>query len=48
MEVVNLLHFEERAELRLWLKENHNKEKCCWEGLTMNEERLTLSGGGER
>ena len=29
MEIVNLLHFEERAELRQWLKENHNKEKCC-------------------
>ena len=30
MEIVNLLHFEERAELRQWLKENYNKEKCCW------------------
>ena len=30
MEVVNLLHFESRSELRGWLKENHNKEKCCW------------------
>ena len=30
MEKVNQLHFEERAELRQWLKENHNKEKCCW------------------
>ena len=30
MEIVNLLHFEERAELRQWLKENHNIEKCCW------------------
>ena len=30
MEIVNLLHFEERAELRQWLKENHDKEKCCW------------------
>ena len=30
MEVVNLLHFGCRAELRLWLEENHNKEKCCW------------------
>ena len=30
MEVVNLLHFESRSELRQWLKENHNKEKCCW------------------
>ena len=30
MEIANLLHFEERAELRQWLKENHNKEKCCW------------------
>ena len=30
MEVVNLLHLEGRSELRQWLKENHNKEKCCW------------------
>ena len=30
MGVVNLLHFESRAELRQWLKGNHNKEKCCW------------------
>ena len=30
MEVVNLLHLGNRSELRQWLKENHNKEKCCW------------------
>ena len=30
MEVVNLLHLSYRAELRRWLEENHNKEKCCW------------------
>ena len=30
MEIVNLLHFGKRSELRQWLKENHNKEKCCW------------------
>lgn len=30
MEIVNLLHFGIRSELRQWLKENHNKEKCCW------------------
>ena len=30
MEVINLLHFENRSELRQWLKENHNIEKCCW------------------
>ena len=30
MEAVNLLHYMTRAELRRWLKENHNKEKCCW------------------
>ena len=30
MEVVNLLHFGNRSELRQWLKENHCKEKCCW------------------
>ena len=26
MEVVNLLHYENRFELRQWLKENRNKE----------------------
>ena len=30
MEVVNLLHLSSRSELRQWLEENHNKEKCCW------------------
>ena len=30
MEVENLLQLRNRAELRQWLKENHNKEKCCW------------------
>ena len=30
MEIFNLLYFENRSELRQWLKENHNKEKCCW------------------
>ena len=30
MEVVNLLHLGNRSELRHWLKENHNTEKCCW------------------
>ena len=29
MEVVNLLHYRNRPEFRRWLKENHNKEKCC-------------------
>ena len=30
MEIINLLHFGNRSELRQWLKENHNIEKCCW------------------
>ena len=30
MEVENLIHYGNRAELRLCLKRNHNKEKCCW------------------
>ena len=30
MEIVNLLHFRNRSQLRQWLEENHNKEKCCW------------------
>ena len=30
MEVINLLHFGNRSELRQWIKENHNIEKCCW------------------
>ena len=30
MQIINLLHYSNRAELRRWLEENHNKEKCCW------------------
>ena len=30
MEVINLLHLSSRSELRQWLEENYNKEKCCW------------------
>jgi uncharacterized protein YdeI (YjbR/CyaY-like superfamily) len=30
MEIINLLHYSARAELRQWLEENYNKEKCCW------------------
>lgn len=30
MEVVNLLHLSSRSELRQWLEENHNEEKCYW------------------
>jgi uncharacterized protein YdeI (YjbR/CyaY-like superfamily) len=30
MEAVNLLRLSSRSELRQWLEENHNKEKCCW------------------
>ncbi len=30
MEIVNLLNFRNRSQLRQWLEENHNKEKCCW------------------
>ena len=30
MEVVNLLHLPSRSELRQWLEENYDKEKCCW------------------
>lgn len=30
MEVVNLLHFAKREELRRWFEENHALESCCW------------------
>ena len=30
MEVINLLHLSSQSELRQWLEENHNEEKCCW------------------
>ena len=30
MEIINLLHLSSRGELRRWLMENHDKEKCCW------------------
>ena len=30
MEIVNLLHYATREELRRWLEENHDRERCCW------------------
>lgn len=30
MEVINLLQFGIRAELRQWLEEHHDKERVCW------------------
>ena len=30
MEVVNLLHFAKREELRQWFEKNHTSECCCW------------------
>ena len=30
MEIVNLLHYGKREELRQWLAANHDKERCCW------------------
>lgn len=30
MEIINLLDFTDRIELREWLKVNHNRVKSCW------------------
>ena len=30
MEIVNLLHLENRDELRRWMEENHCVERECW------------------
>ena len=30
MEIVNLLTFTDRKELREWFERNHLSEKCCW------------------
>ena len=30
MEISNLLHFNDRKELRQWFEENHDKERECW------------------
>ena len=30
MEIINLLDFTDRNELRNWLKDNHNQAKSCW------------------
>ena len=30
MEIINLLDFTDRNELRNWLKANHNQAKSCW------------------
>jgi uncharacterized protein YdeI (YjbR/CyaY-like superfamily) len=30
MEIINLLHFTHRKELRQWFEENHTTKSCCW------------------
>ena len=30
MEITILLEYSERSQLRVWLQENHSKEKECW------------------
>ncbi len=30
MEIVDLLEFSERAQLREWFEHNASTEKCCW------------------
>lgn len=30
MEILNLLDFTERCQLRSWLEENHRQAKFCW------------------
>lgn len=30
MQITNLLHLSDRAELRGWLESNHDSEKECW------------------
>lgn len=30
MEIVKLLTFKERSQLRRWFEENHDKESVCW------------------
>lgn len=30
MEILNLLYFTDRIELRIWLKDNYNRAKSCW------------------
>ena len=30
MEVINLLSFKKRRQLRRWFEQNHNKERECW------------------
>ena len=30
MEIINLLHYSTRSELRRWFEENHDKVKECW------------------
>ena len=30
MEIINLLHYATREELRQWLEENYAREQCCW------------------
>lgn len=30
MQVINLMQFEERRQLREWLEQNHHTERFCW------------------
>ena len=30
MEVINLLSFKKRSQLRRWFEQNHNNERECW------------------
>ena len=30
MEIIGLLEFRERCELREWLEQNHDKARFCW------------------
>ena len=43
MEVVNLLHFDCRAELRLWLEQHHTTERECWIVTKEGRKALKLS-----
>lgn len=39
MEIVNLLEFSHRSQLREWLEQNAAKEKCCWVAIYRGKEK---------
>lgn len=40
MEIENLLHYNNRSELRRWLADNHTSERVCWVVTSRSKHRI--------